>query len=82
MTDTPKPDQPSYSERHFEKFMLKLEARLLQGQIEYGESSFTRPLIELVGEVQEELEDVSGWAYLLWVRMEKLKQKIKEIERD
>lgn len=46
------------------------------GAKEYGDVSFERPTVELIDEIQQELEDVSGWSCVLWMRLEKLKRGI------
>lgn len=38
-------------------FVQRLRARLIKGAEAYGNTSFTRPAVELVDEVQQELED-------------------------
>ncbi|MBK8100638.1 MAG: hypothetical protein IPK26_26410 [Planctomycetes bacterium] len=59
-----------------DRFVARLRARLAAGAATYGDRSFTRPAGELVDEVQQELEDVCGWSLLLWVRLERLRQRI------
>ena len=54
--------------------------RLLVGADLYGDTSFTRPPNELVKEIAEELLDVSGWAFILWCRIQELELKTKEPE--
>jgi hypothetical protein len=60
----------------FDRFVNRLRARLQAGAKEYGDVSFTRPVVELVDEIQQELEDVSGWSLLLWSRLEKLRRRV------
>lgn len=50
--------------------------RLQAGRRTYRDRSFSRPLQELVGEVEEELLDVAGWAYILWRRVHTLRGKV------
>lgn len=57
-------------------FVQAVEARLEAGAAAYGDRSFERPAGELVGEIAEELEDVAGWAFVLWCRMESLKRRL------
>lgn len=56
----------------FEDFAARIRGRLEVGKREYGDSSFRRPMVELVGEIQEELLDVAGWAFILYSRLERL----------
>ena len=50
-------------------FASCVAARLETGRREYGDRSFSREPRELVREVEEELFDVAGWAFVLWSRM-------------
>lgn len=54
----------------------RLRARLVAGAATHRDVSFNRPGAELVDEVQQELEDVSGWSLILWVRLERLRERI------
>jgi len=57
-------------------FARAVEARLRQGEREYGGASFARPPGELVGEILEELEDVAGWAFVAWCRVRALEARL------
>ncbi|MGC8758595.1 MAG: hypothetical protein ACP5VC_01445 [Bryobacteraceae bacterium] len=59
-------------EQELEQFWLRLRERLEAGARTYGEASFRRDAAELAGEVQEELLDVCGWAFVLWCRLRRL----------
>ncbi len=49
-------------------FLALLNDRLHRGASEYGDRSFTRPVPQTVREVEEELLDVAGWAFVMWVQ--------------
>ena len=51
-------------------------SRLEKGQTEYGDTSFQRPRQELIGEIEEELADVCGWAFVLWCRIRGLQKAV------
>ncbi len=51
------------------EFMEAIRVRLERGASEHGERSFTRAPAELCGEVEQELLDVCGWAFILWCRI-------------
>jgi hypothetical protein len=59
-----------------ERFVERLRARLAVGARFYGNTSFDWPEADLIDEVQGELEDVAGWGLLLWVRMQRLRERI------
>jgi hypothetical protein len=59
-----------------DRFVARVCQRLDAGAKTYGDVSFTRPAAELVDEVQSELEDVCGWAVLLWVRLDRLRARV------
>lgn len=56
------------------EFAEIIRKRLELGQQAYGDRSFSRDPAELVAEVQQELLDVCGWAYVLWIRLEAVRQ--------
>ena len=53
----------------FDDFVRAVDARLAKGAQQYGDSSFSRPEDEIIRELQEELEDVAGWAFIMWLRL-------------
>ncbi len=61
-------DYPEYSQQ--------LLDRLKAGAKQYGDVSYERAAGDLVEEIQQELLDVSGWAFILWTRLEELKRKV------
>ena len=50
-------------------FVDQLRARLRVGAQQYGNASFTRPLGDVIGEIEQELLDVAGWGLIAWVRI-------------
>ena len=50
-------------------FMKAVRARLEMGREEYRDRAFTRPPEELIREIEQELLDVCGWAFILWCRL-------------
>jgi hypothetical protein len=63
-------------------FLALVTKRLHKGDKVYGDVSFERDPTELLGEIEEELLDVVGWAFPLWVRLQKLKVDLKWLETD
>jgi hypothetical protein len=63
-------------EAEYREFSRKVFARLEVGAKEYGDGSFHRPESEVLGELQQELEDVAGWGYILWARIQRLRFKL------
>lgn len=49
-----------------QEFLQLLEARLAQGEREYGNKSFNRTFTDLRNELLQEYLDVAGWAYISW----------------
>ena len=68
MTDTP---------ARWLEFTALVCARLEKGAKEYADQSFTRPPAELAAEIEEELADVCGWAFLLWCRVQALAKRVR-----
>jgi hypothetical protein len=57
------------------RFTARVTERLVEGERVFGNVSLTRPAASLLDEIQQELEDVAGWGALLWVRLERLREK-------
>jgi hypothetical protein len=54
------------------EFWLRLRERLEAGARSYGDASFRREPVELAVEIEQELLDVCGWAFVLWCRLRRL----------
>ena len=65
----------------FEAFTALVEARLEAGAREYGDRSFSRDPAELLREIDEELLDVCGWAYVLHCRIAAMRVAVEESGR-
>lgn len=52
----------------FPLFADRLRKRWAEGAARYGDASFGRPMVETVRQILEELEDVPGWLFVLWVQ--------------
>ena len=65
-----------FADTDLNRFVERLRARLVVGAAIYGDKSFSRPAVELVDEVQQEIEDVCGWSLLLWIRLERLRGRV------
>ena len=78
MTTTTPPTAPMSEEaiQGFATFINAVAGRLEAGRAVYGDVSFTRPPSELAGEIEQELLDVAGWAFVLWTRVRRLREKV------
>lgn len=56
-------------------FAAAVRARLEAGRQAYGDRSFDRPPTELLGELQQEALDLAGWGFVLWARLEALRER-------
>lgn len=65
----------------FPDFDGRVLARLEVGRVEYGDKSFSRPPTELADEIEEELLDIPGWSYVLWVQLRRLRAKLVRLEQ-
>jgi hypothetical protein len=63
---------------YFIKFLTQIEQKMDRGRLEYGDSSFQKDTIPLLKDIQEELVDICGWSIILWTRLEKLKEALKD----
>ncbi len=50
-------------------FMSQLEARMAQGQRDYGDKSFRLPAGYICNEWAEEALDVAGWGFVEWTKV-------------
>ncbi len=57
-----------------------VQAKLAQGAADYGDASLDADSEALLSEIEEELLDVTGWGFLLWVRLRNLRTKLAAIE--
>lgn len=62
----------------FDDYVAKIRQRLVSGKENYGDKSFTQPLVSLIDEIQAELEDVAGWSFIQWTRLERGRKKLQE----
>lgn len=53
----------------FTLFAERLRKRWADGAKRYGDQSFAAPLTETCRQIMEELEDVPGWAFILWIQV-------------
>jgi len=58
----------------WDEYMTDVVRRLRSGQQEYGNTSFSADPQQLLRELQQELLDVSGWGFILWRRLERVRQ--------
>jgi hypothetical protein len=72
----------AYRRAEFDVFADAVADRLEHGAQAYRDRSFERPSVELVGEVLEELEDVAGWAFLLWTRLQRMRAAMALAEKE
>lgn len=79
--DTRAGDVPAPLDGEVDRFVERLRARLVAGAATYGVASLQRPCQELIDEIQEELEDVAGWGLVLWVRLERLRDQVANLDQ-
>lgn len=61
--------------RHeFSTFLSKLELKVERGALDYGDRSFELPPDRLFEELEAELLDICGWGFVLWVRLQKMRE--------
>ena len=56
--------------------------RLEQGRIEYQDRSFSRDSAELLEELQQEALDLAGWGFVLWHRLEQMREALGVTDRE
>jgi hypothetical protein len=74
--DTPLSDEAI---RSFDVFTSAVAGRLDRGRRDYGDSSFTRPAVEILDELSQELLDLAGWSFILWSRLQRLERSLRPV---
>lgn len=64
----------------FPDFTTAVVQRLQAGRVSYGDRSFALPPFDLLGEIEEELLDVCGWAFILWTRLQAISPRLQGSE--
>lgn len=54
-------------------FVDAVSQRLEKGREAYGDTSFDKPIGELLGELEQECLDLAGWGFALWSRLQRVK---------
>jgi hypothetical protein len=60
----------------WQRFTAQVRARLETGRREYGDESFNKDPRELLDELGQEAMDLAGWGYILWHRVNALRERI------
>jgi hypothetical protein len=51
-----------------QQFLSHIKTRLDAGAAAYGDQSFNRPVLNTTEEILQEIEDIAGWSFVLWVQ--------------
>ena len=60
-------------EESFDAFVAQVRSKCERGAQEYGDKSFDKEPHALVSELQQELLDICGWGWILWRRLERMR---------
>jgi hypothetical protein len=63
-------------EKEWPGFVAAVRARLEVGAREYGDASLGLAPAELLGEIKQEVLDVMGWGFLLWLKLLSIERKL------
>ncbi len=69
-------EKGTVNEQEVAAYFAELDERLRVGAACYGDKSFDKTEGRLLQEIQEEILDIAGWSYILWVKLERLKKKL------
>ena len=61
----------------FLSFCDAVQARLEKGTITYGDRSFDAAPAILLDELQQEALDLAGWGFILWEKLEAMKEALR-----
>jgi hypothetical protein len=62
--------------KDLEPFVRKMQQRLAQGALDYGNRSFRLAPTALLNEIEEEIVDVAVWSFILWTRLASLEKRL------
>ncbi len=62
-------------------FEAQLRIRLRDGFETYGDVSFKTPLMASLSELEKEALDLTGWGYILWCKLQDIKEKVTDFEK-
>ena len=68
-----------YIEKEFPRDMEVIRQRLINGARDYGDTSFDRPVLELIDEVAQEIDDQIGWSLLAKQNLKALRRRVEMI---
>lgn len=71
-----KPPQQRDFDELYTEFEAKLHVRLQEGARTYGDKSFSADPQALAREIEQELLDIAGWGFILWTRLQRLREHI------
>ena len=69
-------------EENWEPFLGLIKQRLEHGAREYGDESFKKQGVELVGMIEEEVLDIVGWAFVMWVAVRQFAERMRKYETE
>lgn len=64
-------------ERWF-RFAAIVSARLAKGREDYGDASFSADPERLLDELQQETADIAGWGFILWSRLQAMREALRD----
>ena len=62
-----------------DEYFSRVRTRLLAGQRAFGDRNFSAEPMVLIEEMSQELEDTLGWGYLLWCRLQEMRQALRDV---
>ncbi len=62
----------------FMNYCDAVQARLEKGAITYGDRSFSETPALLLDELQQESLDLAGWGFILWEKIEAMKEALRK----
>lgn len=67
--------------RAWNHFAGRVKQRLKRGARQYGNRSFSKDPEELLRELQQEALDLAGWGFILFVRLKRAEQALRNAQR-
>lgn len=67
-------------EQQYPEFCAAIEKRLHVGAVDYGDKSFDLDSPTVMEEIEQEILDINGWSFILWVRSRRVKEALRQLE--
>lgn len=80
MKPTTTPISDAAIEEDWPTYARRVHQRLVKGAETYGDGSFLTSPTSTINELLAEAEDLAGWGFIIWWKLWKMRERLKELE--